>query len=324
MDKNKFIQDLLNLIQSPIRPGETAPILSQEQIEALYSAPDTTTAANYAIKLGLGEYVTIVGKQIPTEYFEDDAEFLTAVNNAMIADTPKFIGVDPAQQIVYQGQETTIAEVGNNFYQVGDNNTFSNLTPAQIRDIQADLVNADLLGAQIGRAFRPGFWDPKVDGEAMKDVMTLANIMGVGKAEDGWKQALVNYTNNPLPQYQNIQPYIPPNYDSIAQDVKGIFRSRLGRDPKEYEIGLLYDVYDAEARKAFPTTPEMPDATPVTLEMYATEFEPDVVMEDIDPGAKTMETFDKITRKEQEAIQAGQDIQDSRQRIINSIAARPR
>jgi hypothetical protein len=324
MDKNKFIQELLKLIQAPIRPGETAPILSQEQIEALYSAPDTTTAANYAIELGLGEYVTIVGKQIPTEYFEDDAEFLTAVNNAMIADTPKFIGVDPAQQIVYQGQETTIAEVANNFYQVGDNNTFTNLTAAQIRDVQADLVNADLLGAQVGRPFRPGFWDPKIDGEAMKDVMTLANIMGVGKAEDGWKQALTNYINNPLPQYQNIQPYIPPNYDSIAQDIKGVFRSRLGRDPKEYEIGLLYDVYDAEARKAFPTTPEMPDATPVTLEMYATEFEPDVVMEDIDPSAKTMETFDRITRKEQEAIQAGQDIQDSRQRIINSIAARPR
>ena len=84
-------------------------------------------------------------------------------------------------------------------------------------------------------------------------------------------------------------------------------------------------MYDAEARKAFPTTPEeMPDATPVTLEMYATELEPGMVMEDIDPSARTMENFDRITRKEQEAIQAGQDIQDSRQRIINSIAARPR
>jgi len=323
MDKDKFIQDLLNLIQAPIRPGETAPILSQEQIEALYSAPDVTTAAQYAITLGLGDYVNLVGQQLPTQYFEDDAMFTAAVNNALV-DNTRFIGVDPSQKIVYGGEETTISQVADNFYQIGDNNTFINLSPAQIRDIQADLVNADLLGAQVGRPFRPGFWNPEVDGEAMKDVMTLANIMGTGKAEDGWKQALTNYINNPLPQYQNIQPYIPPNYDSIAQDVKGIFRSRLGRDPKEYEIGLLYDVYDAEARKAFPTTPEMPDATPVTLEMYATEFEPGMVMEDIDPSAKTMETFDKITRKEQEAIQAGQDIQDSRQRIINSIAARPR
>jgi len=323
MDKQKFIQDLLNLIQSPIRPGETAPILSQEQIEALYSAPDTTTAAQYAITLGLGDYVNLVGQQIPSQYFEDDEMFRTAINNAFL-DNTRFIGVDPSQKIVYGGEETTISQVADNFYQIGDNNTFINLSPAQIRDIQADLVNADLLGAQIGRTFRPGFWNPEVDGEAMKDVMTLANIMGVGKAEDGWKQALTNYINNPLPQYQNIQPYIPPNYDSIAQDVKGIFRSRLGRDPKEYEIGLLYDVYDAEARKAFQGAPELPEATPVTLEMYATEFEPDVVMEDIDPSAKTMETFDRITRKEQEAIQAGQDIQDSRQRIINSIAARPR
>ena len=71
MDKDKFIQDLLNLIQAPIRPGETAPILSQEQIEALYSAPDTTTAAQYAITLGLGDYVNLVGQQIPSQYFEE-------------------------------------------------------------------------------------------------------------------------------------------------------------------------------------------------------------------------------------------------------------
>ena len=323
MDKNKFIQDLLNLIQAPIRPGETAPILSSEQIEALYSAPDTTTAAQYAITLGLGEYVNLVGQQLPTQYFEDDLAFQMAVNNALV-DNTRFIGVDPSQKIVYGGEETTISQVADNFYQIGDNNTFINLSPAQIRDIQADLVNADLLGAQVGRPFRPGFWNPDIDGEAMKDVMTLANIMGVGKAEDGWKQALTNYINNPLPKYQNIQPYIPPNYDSIAQDVKGLFRNRLGRDPKEYEIGLLYDVYDAEARKAFKVTPELPDATPVTLEMYATEFEQEAVTEDIDPSARTMEVFDRITQKEQEAVQAGQDIQDSRLRIINSIAARPR
>ena len=58
--------------------------------------------------------------------------------------------------------------------------------------------------------------------------------------------------------------------------------------------------------------------------MYATEFEQEAVTEDIDPSARTMEVFDRITQKEQEAIQAGQDIQDSRLRIINSIAARPR
>jgi len=323
MDKQKFIQDLLNLIQAPIRPGETAPILSQEQIEMLYSAPSTDIAAQWAIELGLGEYVNLVGQQLPTQYFEDDEMFRTAINNAFL-DNTRFIGVDPSQKIVYGGEETTISQVADNFYQIGDNNTFINLSPAQIRDIQADLVNADLLGAQVGRPFRPGFWNPDIDGEAMKDVMTLANIMGVGKAEDGWKQALTNYINNPLPKYQNTQPYIPPNYDSIAQDVKGLFRNRLGRDPKEYEIGLLYDVYDAEARKAFKVTPELPDATPVTLEMYATEFEQEAVTEDIDPSARTMEVFDRITQKEQEAIQAGQDIQDSRLRIINSIAARPR
>ena len=54
-----------------------------------------------------------------------------------------------------------------------------------------------------------------------------------------------NYIANPLPSYQNIQPYLAPNYDSIAQDVKGLFRQRLGRDPKPYEVGLLYDAYDS-------------------------------------------------------------------------------
>ena len=39
--------------------------LTQEQIDALYSAPDTTTAAQLSIELGLGEYVTIIGRQLP-------------------------------------------------------------------------------------------------------------------------------------------------------------------------------------------------------------------------------------------------------------------
>lgn len=130
--------------------------------------------------------------------------------------------------------------------------------------------------------------------------MTLANIMGVGKAEQGWKQALKNYIDNPLPSFKNIQPYLPPNYDSIAQDVKGLFKQRLGRDPKEYEIGLLYDVYDAEARKAYGQTipQDLPDATPVTLDMYSTEFEPQMdVGEQIDPGAELLSTFDTVTQK---------------------------
>ena len=326
MDKQTFVENLLGWIQTPLRPGEAPPYLSQDQIDALYSATTTEEAAQYAITLGLGEYVTIVGKGTPVEYFDDDEAFRQAVGLS-IAEPTQFIGVDPAQQIVYQGQETTIGAIPNNFYQVGDNNTFVDMTPNEIRNLQADLVNAGLLGKKVGRSFRPGFFDPEVDGEAMKDVMTLANIMGVGKAEQGWKQALKNYIDNPLPSYQNIQPYLPPNYDSIAQDVKGLFRQRLGRDPKEYEVGLLYDVYDAEARKAYgQTTPQdLPDATPVTLDMYSTEFEPQMdVGEQIDPGAELLSTFDKVTQKEQEALQAGEDIQNSRLRIINNISRRPR
>jgi len=70
---------------------------------------------------------------------------------------------------------------------------------------------------------------------------------------------------------------------------------------------------------------ELPDATPVTLEMYSTEFEPQMdVGEQIDPGAELLSTFDTITQKEQEALQAGEDVQNSRLRIINNIARRPR
>ena len=324
MDKNEFVEQLLNWIQTPLRPGESPPFLSQEQIDALYSAPDTTTAAQFAIELGLGEYVTIIGRQLPSEFVDDEEAWRQAIGQN-IANPTKFIGVDPAQKIVYQGEDTTIDKYAGNFYQIGDNNTFVDLEPQEIRNIQADLVNAGLLGKKAGREFRPGFWNPDADGEAMKDIMTLANIMGVGKAENGWKQALRNYINNPLPSYTNIQPYLPPNYDSISQDVKGLFRQRLGRDPKPYEVQLLYDAYDSEAKKMWSTQSkeyDLPDATPVTLDLYATEFDPSVyedIGEQIDPGAEMLSTFDNITRKEQEAVQAGQDIQDSRNRIINSI-----
>ena len=326
MDKNTFVENLLNWIQTPLRPGEAAPFLDQGQIDALYAAESVEQAAQYAITLGLGEYVTIVGKGTPVEYFDDDDAFRQAVGLS-IAEPTKFIGVDPAQQITYQGQETTIGAMPGNFYQVGDNNTFVDMTPNEIRNIQADLVNAGLLGKKVGRSFRPGFFDPEVDGKAMKDVMTLANIMGVGKAEQGWKQALKNYIDNPLPSFKNIQPYLEPDYNSIAQDVKGLFRQRLGRDPKAYEVGLLYDSYTSSERAAFNAQqPQpLPDATPVTLEMYSTEYEAEMdVAERNDPGADMLSTFDTVTQKEQEALQAGQDIQDGRLRIINNIARRPR
>jgi hypothetical protein len=48
------------------------------------------------------------------------------------------------------------------------------------------------------------------------------------------------------------------------------------------------------------------------------------VGEQIDPDAELLSTFDTITQKEQEALQAGEDVQNSRLRIINNIARRPR
>ena len=330
-EKEKFISALLALVKTPLSAGENPIVPTEEQITELNAAENKDEAMKIAVNYGWADYVNEVIVAESQEGIQEQSQIEQAIANALAQGQQGFIGVDGTQPIVYEGVTTTIGEVGENFYMDGDQNVFSNLMPNEIRELQADLINAGLLGSKVNRPFRPGVWNPNIEGRAMYDLMTQANVMGKGKAEDGWRYSLQLYLDNPIQEPEKIQTYLPPDYNAISNSIDGLFESELGRKPKEYEIRLLADTYSANAKKAYEQqvaleTPMNVDITPETLEEYGNHIQP-VVEEGvtaIDPGARMLDTFNNITAKEQERLGVNRDIQATNRIILNSITGAPR
>ncbi len=327
-EKEKFISEILALVKQPLAAGENAITPTEQQIADLNAAETKNDAIKIAYNLGWG---TWVDAWTLDQNMQDQSNLQQAIANALAQGQQGFIGVDGTQPIVYEGITTTIGEVGENFYMDGDQNVFSNLMPNEIRELQADLINAGLLGSKVNRPFRPGVWNPNIEGRAMYDLMTQANVMGKGKAEDGWRYSLQLYLDNPIQEPEKIDAYLPPDYNSISNSINGLFESELGRKPKEYELRLLADTYSANAKKAYEQqvaleTPMDVDVTPETLEEYGNHIQP-VVEEGvtaIDPSARMLNVFNDITAKEQERLGANRDIQATNRIILNSITGAPR
>ena len=326
-EKEKFISELLALVKRPI--AGTNPIVPTEvQIAELNAADDLTAALQIANNYGWGDYVD---QWAITQGAEEQNTVTQALQAALLAgQTTNYLGVDDATVINYGGEVTTIGAYPENFYVNGDQNVFEAFTPEEIRIIQADLINAGLLGSKVNRPFRPGVWG-KSDRDAMYELMSLANQNGAGKAQQGWQTTLQLYLDNPIQTPTQVQRYLPPDYTSISNSVNNLFEQELGRKPKPYELKLLADNYMSNAKKAYEqeialTTPVEEVAIPEELEDYGNHTQP-VVEEGvaaIDPTARMLNVFNDITAKEQERLGTNRDIQATNRIILNSITGSPR
>ena len=324
-EKEDFINQLLQLVKQPLVPGENPPVITDELIQDLNESVDLDDALAKAELYGLGEYVN---QWAISQDIQPTANLDLAIQQAILGQDPdQYIGVSPDQVIMYGGQKTTVGNIGENFYQYGDQNVFVNLTPEEIRDIQADLINAGLLGASVGRPFRPGVWDIKYEGEAMKLLMGQANAQGVGKAEKGWQNMMQLFLDNPIATPQEIQTNIYPDYSAISNSINGMFERELNRKPNEYEKKLLANQYLGDVEKQYQSSVPKDDQpiTPDTLENYGNHINIEDVesREDVDPNARLFETFDSITQKEQERLGRNVDIQATNKLIIDSITSIP-
>ena len=261
---------------------------------------------------------------------EEQDSVANALAAALSGQQTNYLGVDANTVINYGGDVTTIGAFADNFYVDGDQNAPEALMPEEIRVIQANLINAGLLGSKVNRPFRAGVWG-KNDRAALFELMALANQNGEGKAEKGWQTTLQLYLDNPIQEPEQVAAYLPPDYTSISNSINGLFESELGRKPKEYELKLLAETYLSEAKSAYQQnislqTPQDIMATAESLEDYGNHIQP-VVEEGvtaIDPGARMLDTFNKVTEKEQERLGANRDIQATNRIILNSITGAPR
>jgi hypothetical protein len=325
-EKEKFISQILGLIKVPIA-GQNPIVPTEQQIADLQSSETLQDAISLANNYGWGEFVDQWAISQDSSQQDTVAQ---ALNLALQGNQTNYIGVDANTVINYGGIETTIGDFGKNFYVYGDQNAMEALMPDEIREIQANLINAGLLGSKVNRPFRPGVWGVN-DRKAMYELMSIANEDGQGKAEKGWETILQVYLDNPIQEPTQVASYLPPDYTTISNSIDGLFEQELGRKPKEYELKLLADTYSANAKKAYEQkialeTPVDADITPETLEDYGNHTQP--VIEEgvtaIDPSARMLSVFDNITAKEQERLGTNRDIQATNRIILNSITGAPR
>ena len=325
-EKEKFISEILALVKQPLA-GENPIIPTESQIAELQKADDVEDAILIANNFGWSDYVVQWSLNQPTEQQDSVA---TALQSVLTGQQTNFLGVDANTVINYGGEVTTVGAFADNFYVDGDQNAPEALMPEEIRVIQADLINAGLLGNKVNRPFRAGVWG-KHDRAALYELMSLANQNGEGKAEKGWQTTLQLYLDNPIQEPEQVAAYLPPDYKSVSNSINGLFESELGRKPKDYELKLLAETYLSEAKSAYQQnislqTPQDIMATAESLEDYGNHIQP-VVEEGvtaIDPGARMLDVFNKVTAKEQERLGANRDIQATNRIILNSITGAPR
>lgn len=325
-EKEQFISEILALVKQPLA-GANPIIPTEQQIAELQTSEDKSAAIIKVQDFGWGDYLNQWSLNQPVS---DQDSVANAIASALQQDETQFLGVNANTVINRGGEVTTIGAFAENYYVFGDQNAPEALTPEEIRTIQANLINAGLLGSKVNRPFRPGVWG-QYDREAMKLLMELANENGEGKAEKGWETLLQVYLDNPIQEPTKIQSYLPPDYKSISNSVNNLFESELGRKPKPYELRLLADTYSVNAKKAYEQdvaleTPQEQVAVAGELEDYGNHIQPVIEpgVTDIDPGARMKDVFDRVTQKEQERLGRNRDIQATNRIITNAITGGPR
>ena len=325
-EKEKFISEILALVKQPLA-GSNPITPTEQQIAELQTSEDKSAAIIKVQDFGWGDYLNQWSLNQPVS---DQDSVANAIASALQQDETQFLGVNANTVINRGGEVTTIGAFAENYYVFGDQNAPEALTPEEIRTIQANLINAGLLGSKVNRPFRPGVWG-QYDREAMELLMKLANENGEGKAEKGWETLLQVYLDNPIQEPTKIQSYLPPDYKSISNSVNNLFESELGRKPKPYELRLLADTYSVNAKKAYEQdvaleTPQEQVAVAGELEDYGNHIQPviETGVTDIDPGARMKDVFDRVTQKEQERLGRNRDIQATNRIITNAITGGPR
>ena len=140
------------------------------------------------------------------------------------------------------------------------------------------------------------------------------------------------YIDNPIAMPSQVQPYLPPDYQSISNSVNNLFEQDLGRAPKPYELKLLANTYLNESLSAYQQNLEFSKSaeeivSPENLAEYGNhtqELIDEKGLTQIDPAASMLSVFDKITKEEKERLGDYDDIQATNSIILNSITGAPR
>lgn len=155
------------------------------------------------------------------------------------------------------------------------------------------------------------YWLPEMT-TSLEAALTFANINGITdpfEAVGVFGGVITDAERRATPKFKPA-PYLAPDYDTLAQDVKSYVRQRLGREPDGYEVEQLTAAWSGFDRMAYERDQE--------LEQLQFEQASDPTssgggtVTGVAPGARFAELFEKKYRNELDFVDDKQDAQVSR------------
>ena len=341
METTEFLNriiEVLRYVNSQTVTGEGKIMLTAEQFDQINSAQDLDTMSSYLLAFDVPQYIV--------QWALDGSQSIESLGSYDLS-----LGQAQAEYGSFQAGETILGvpstyisprgEAATDYYTESDLiNRFAGKDEEEIAGIQAQLINAGLLPQDAG--FIAGDWD-EVTQRAFAPVLARVNRRGVTELEkdtgDAWKAALKEYVDNPIPEYPEASIYLPPDFDSVSNSIKGMFRRSLNRDPQPYELKLLANTLYSEAQQAYQQseslkaeamlTPEVTGAGLLAGEYgnYAAENVQAKIeaegLTQIDPEAGLQTAFDNLIVKEKDRLGENYSSRATRASILRSLNQRP-
>jgi len=341
METTEFLDriiEVLRYVNSQTTTGEGKIQLTQEQFDQINQAQDVGTMQSYLLAFDVPQYIV--------QWAADGSQSIGSLGEYDLS-----LGQAMAEFGSFQAGETLIGVPATYVSPRGDQaadyyteselvNRFAGKDEEEIAGIQAQLINAGLLTQDAG--FIAGDWD-EVTQRAFAPVLARVNRRGVTELEkdtgSAWMAALKEYVDNPIPEYPEASVYLPPDFDSVANSIKGMFRSSLNRDPQPYELKLLANTLYSESQQAYQQSQdlkmaamEQPEVTGPGLlageygnyaaENVQAKIEAEGLTQ-IDPQARLGTVFDEVTKKEKDRLGENYSGRNTRANILRSLNLRP-
>lgn len=228
-----------------------------------------------------------------------------------------FSAVDPASEggpggIPYAAGQAPVV------YYAGDEFNVLSAKPMEERvRLQEQMVALGLLSSPVY-----GELDDRTLG-GFRALLSMANRTG-----DTWENTLNRIATNPLmldaaqnqsnePVFQPT-PYMAPDYATIAQRVKQMFREQLGREPDQAEMAELSGELQGWSKQAWNAEVEVEEGA---FDMRSADTtQPAVQGQQVDPMSRFQELFDSKYKGEMQFVDDKQSAQVQRQAVEGGAA----
>ncbi|MGV2384529.1 MAG UNVERIFIED_CONTAM: hypothetical protein LOD86_04590 [Thermobifida fusca] len=211
---------------------------------------------------------------------------------------------------------TTLAEFPARYY--ADDALVAPVPTEQIPELQEAFIAAGLL--EEG-SFWSGVWDAETI-KAYTTVLGYANLWGMT-----WDSALqrIQQAHAKLQQDQEnkktvseiiAETYVQPDYATLAQEVKSMFRQRLRREPTEQELAELTAALGGWYRASFDVQMQIAEEAEARAESGSDE---PIQAQDVDPVARLGELFDERFGAEERRFEQIDNVRENMTHMFQSL-----